>query len=128
MNDINTIINVLTAPVCPRCEGFIPNNDQPGAYPGALSRADNATYVCSACGTEEAMIQFHARGHVYAVDTWPLWRYDNPVVADCWRRREARLKKIGEIALPAFCDECGRVFDLGDAADADEFFSGHDCE
>lgn len=26
------------------------------------------------------------------------------------------------------CLECGRVFDLTDATDADEFTSGHDCE
>lgn len=41
--------------VCPRCEGWIPNNEQPGAYPGALSRLDNKTEICSACGTAEAM-------------------------------------------------------------------------
>lgn len=26
------------------------------------------------------------------------------------------------------CPECGRVFDLTDENDADEFYSGHDCE
>lgn len=26
------------------------------------------------------------------------------------------------------CPECGRVFDLMDEDDADEFFNGHDCE
>lgn len=44
---------------CPRCGGCVPNNEQPGAYPGALSRVDNATYVCSSCGTNEAMFNFH---------------------------------------------------------------------
>ena len=39
---------------CPRCGGKIPNNTEPGAYPGALSRVDNETEVCSACGTLEA--------------------------------------------------------------------------
>ena len=39
---------------CPRCGGFIPNNKTPGAYPGALSRTDNSTYVCSECGRIEA--------------------------------------------------------------------------
>lgn len=45
-------------PTCPRCDGFIPNNEQPGAYPGALSRTDNQTEICSACGQAEAMEQF----------------------------------------------------------------------
>lgn len=45
-------------PVCPRCKGYIPNNDWPGAYPGALSRLDNNTYICSACGTAEALFNF----------------------------------------------------------------------
>jgi len=40
---------------CPRCGGGIPNDAQRGAYPGALSRWDNATYICSACGHDEAM-------------------------------------------------------------------------
>lgn len=43
------------APICPRCDGYIPNNDTPGAYPGALSRADNKTEVCSQCGYDEAL-------------------------------------------------------------------------
>ena len=44
--------------VCPRCGGGVPNDSTPGAYPGALSRFDNETEICSACGTEEAMILF----------------------------------------------------------------------
>ena len=42
-------------PICPRCGGFIPNDVQPGAYPGALSRTDNKTEICSECGTLEAV-------------------------------------------------------------------------
>lgn len=48
-------MSTITKPICPRCEGYIPNNDTPGAYPGALSRLDNKTEICSACGTDEAM-------------------------------------------------------------------------
>lgn len=48
--------------ICPICSGFIPNNETPGAYPGALSRRDNATEICSACGTEEALEDFFRRG------------------------------------------------------------------
>jgi len=44
-------------PVCPRCGGWVPNNDTPGAFPGALSRVDNKTEICSECGTEEALQQ-----------------------------------------------------------------------
>jgi uncharacterized protein with PIN domain len=44
--------------LCPRCEGFIPNNDTPGAYPGAISRLDNKTEICSECGTIEAMLDW----------------------------------------------------------------------
>lgn len=28
----------------------------------------------------------------------------------------------------AKCRECGRVFDLNDETDAEEFYYGHDCE
>ena len=42
-------------PVCPICTGFIPDDITPGAYPGALSRVDNETRICSDCGRAEAM-------------------------------------------------------------------------
>lgn len=45
-------------PICPRCRGYIPNNVQPGEHPGALSRTDNTTEICSRCGEDEAMEQF----------------------------------------------------------------------
>jgi len=45
-------------PYCPRCGGFIPNNETPGAYPGALSRIDNKTEICSACGEDEALEEY----------------------------------------------------------------------
>jgi len=38
---------------CPRCGGYIPNNADPGAYPGALSRFEDETEICSPCGTAE---------------------------------------------------------------------------
>jgi ribosomal protein S27AE len=43
---------------CPRCSGYIPNNETPGAYMGAISRRDNKTEICSACGTQEALEDF----------------------------------------------------------------------
>lgn len=38
----------------PRCLWHIPNNITPGAHPGALSRTDNSTEICSDCETQEA--------------------------------------------------------------------------
>lgn len=45
-------------PTCPRCGGGIPNDERPGAYPGALSRYDDTTEICSACGSDEAWFNF----------------------------------------------------------------------
>jgi|DEB19_MinimDraft_3_1074340.scaffolds.fasta_scaffold01445_16 hypothetical protein len=60
---------------CPRCisHDWIPNNNKPGAYPGAISRADNATEICSACGEDEALKDFFDGG-CEAVDAWPVVR------------------------------------------------------
>lgn len=42
--------------LCPSCkDSWIPNNETPGAYPGALSRKDNKTEICSECGVMEAI-------------------------------------------------------------------------
>lgn len=43
---------------CPRCKGGIPNDARRGEYMGALSRRDNETIICSACGDAEAMDDF----------------------------------------------------------------------
>jgi hypothetical protein len=83
--DNDTIVH---APQCPRCGGFIPSNQRPGEYMGALSRADNHTYVCSACGTEEAMIQFSRDGFVYPPDTWPLTQHPHHPVGQCSERHD----------------------------------------
>lgn len=60
----------MTNTTCPRCLHQIPNDKTPGAYMGAVSRRDNKTEVCSACGTEEAMIQFG--GGSLDDEQWPL--------------------------------------------------------
>lgn len=58
MNNQNTI--------CPRCKAsYIPNNLTPNAYPGALSRLDNKTEICSSCGVEES-IEDYLKGEVSA--------------------------------------------------------------
>ena len=66
--------------LCPICDGAIPNNETPGAYPGALSRFDNETEVCSACGSAEAMTpMFSEEGKDLMVagiqnDEWDWWK------------------------------------------------------
>lgn len=79
-------------PVCPRCRGFIPSNDTPGAYPGALSRADNATEVCSPCGMEEAILLLAPK------DTWPVFFHDWPEAEtrDASNRAMGRIRAILE--------------------------------
>ena len=90
-----------TAPVCPRCRGYIPSNDRPGAYPGAISRWDNETEICSTCGAEEAFEQLgqgimHSRGEHRGVtppDQWPVnsvrRRVDDADPVDSEHRRQA---------------------------------------
>ena len=51
----NIMTNQESAEICFICSGYIPNNETPGAYPGALSRWDNKTEICSLCGSAEAM-------------------------------------------------------------------------
>lgn len=51
-------------PVCPICYNYIPNNQTPGAYPGALARYDNQTEICSECGTTEALVGMMAPAEV----------------------------------------------------------------
>lgn len=46
--------------LCPSCKiNFIPNNETPGAYPGALSRKDNKTEICSECGVMESLDDYY---------------------------------------------------------------------
>jgi hypothetical protein len=74
---------------------MVPNNDHPGAYPGALSRADNETEVCSACGTDEALGAF-LDGYIAPVDTWPVERkYELPEMPP---EAKEQLRKLQEEA------------------------------
>lgn len=56
---------------CPRCGGQIPDNLTPGAYPGAISRVDNVTEICSGCGFDEAMRLF-LEGFTPGLEDWPV--------------------------------------------------------
>lgn len=60
-------------PICPRCGHFIPNDLHPGAYPGAISRLDNKTEICSSCGTDEALRDFGGKAPI-PPDEWPVMK------------------------------------------------------
>ena len=60
----------MNKPICPRCLGYIPNVWTPGHYPGALSRTDNRTEICSDCGTQEAIEQVFGAG-LRPREAWP---------------------------------------------------------
>ena len=53
---------VLDQYTCPRCLGGIPNDPCRGQYPGALSRTDNETEICSDCGTAEGLEDWYGHG------------------------------------------------------------------
>lgn len=44
------------------------------------------------------------------------------------QQQEAARQALKIIACPRQCAECGRVFDLFDENDAQEWGYGHDCE
>lgn len=53
--------------ICPRC-GV---NLLPTGYPGALSRVDNKTEICSPCGTDEGLRDF-IEHHLPSTEEWPV--------------------------------------------------------
>ena len=63
---------------CPRCTHWIPNDQEPGAHDGAISRHFGATgperymgaEICSPCGREEAFLQ--ATGTDLNQEIWPI--------------------------------------------------------
>jgi hypothetical protein len=66
----------MTAVLCPRCRqnGYTPYGVERGPTdppPPALSRLDNETYICSACGTDEAMRDFTGAAPIPPTD-WPV--------------------------------------------------------
>ena len=83
-SDVNLFFEAEDKPVCPICEGYIPNDERPGAYPGAISRYDNKTEVCSACGTAEGVGMMMLGDQIYVLrdeaeeftdDPWEIWCY-----------------------------------------------------
>jgi len=79
-------MNAAPEPICPRCGGAIPNNMTPGAYPGALSRWDNDTEICSDCGYEEAIIDWTNGTYREGGSAWLSPTGENP-----WREPERAL-------------------------------------
>jgi hypothetical protein len=89
------MLSTTSLPVCPRCSGYIPCNETPGAYRGAHSRRfrevefdlslDELTQVCSECGWEEARLQF--AGYDLDDEVWPVFSPE-PV-----RRRIDRMRQ-----------------------------------
>ena len=61
--------------ICPRCTGLIPCAEQWGEYQGALSRHtrndEEPLWICSDCGTEEAMEE-HFGGGLTPRDEYPI--------------------------------------------------------
>lgn len=89
-------------PVCPKCSGYIPSNENPGAYPGAISRADNKTEICSACGMNEALDYFRLANAEKVV----VWK--SVITLDLVR--EVPEDKIAEL-IEALDDAVARTFE-----------------
>lgn len=64
--------------LCPRCEKnyYTPVGEHRYEHDPPLpsiSRADNSTSICDACGTDEAMEDFFDEG-ITPIDSWPVKR------------------------------------------------------
>ncbi len=44
--------------LCPICSEPIPSRKHAGKYMGSISRKDNVTEICNACGTSEALADY----------------------------------------------------------------------
>lgn len=100
---------------CPRCGGWIPNNETPGAYPGAMSRylvpidgeLRRCIEICSACGEHEAFQQMNwarqgaEQTGLTPPHDWPIQGLLEENLARAQERREAfeqyeRLRAVEE--------------------------------
>lgn len=77
---------MLNKKICPRCCGYIPSNTFAGEYPGAISRIDNKTEICSDCGTEEAILA------LISIDQWPIIIYKDKVTEQAYERWQTRIQ------------------------------------
>lgn len=62
-------IDYTQVKTCPRCG----ERDLPLGHPGAISRVDNRTEVCSPCGVDEALADYFGRT-LAPVSAWPVAR------------------------------------------------------
>jgi hypothetical protein len=98
---------VMNKHLCPICEGPIPNAEHEGKYPGAMSRWDNVSEICSMCGSAEAMsplLNPDARMLMQAsreFDDFDLWRegvlLGRPAVEEMQRASMEAAKKLREM-------------------------------
>jgi hypothetical protein len=104
--------------ICPRCTGFIPNDETPGAYPGATSRTDNTTEVCSSCGSQEGMESF-VNGKPMPQEMWAC----NRDTSRDWNGPDLRINELinthpNKEAITAYLRDSGLS---GTADDFDSF-------
>lgn len=98
--------------LCPRCGGYIPNDERPGEYPGAMSRTDNKTEICSKCGTDEAIEEM--LGCLKWQNEWKINKVFDPFGPDAREMllAEEESKKIvispcaHNSIEPLDCDDC----------------------
>lgn len=69
---------MATNPICKRCnrrsvrrEVIDKNEEFRAELQGAISRSDNETEICSACGFDEALLDYDGTGH-QPVSEWPV--------------------------------------------------------
>jgi len=103
----DTYGRVMNKHLCPICEGPIPNAEHEGKYPGAMSRWDNVSEICSMCGSAEAMsplLNPDARMLMQAsreFDDFDLWRegvlLGRPAVEEMQRASMEAAKKLKEM-------------------------------
>lgn len=64
--------------VCPRCGGAVPDEENVGKHPGAMSRVADVE-ICSLCGEDEALAALFTEGAFSGLvpqDEWPISRKD----------------------------------------------------
>ncbi len=54
--------------LCPRCHTY----NLPIGYPGAISRVDNMTEICSPCGNDEGLLDYFTKRGCQPIDEWPV--------------------------------------------------------
>jgi uncharacterized Zn finger protein len=78
---------------CPRCGEYTLH---PIEVMNALCRRDNKTYICSPCGSEQAM-EDYANREVNPNKRVPFVNLDNPIVQSIMLDNELRLQKQVEL-------------------------------